>query len=75
MLFAFIMREWRDGVATRRACLLGERLGHVLVLELTIKATAGDGSSIDLPEHDVKRADDRRNVCKHVAAAQEVHRL
>jgi hypothetical protein len=31
--------------------------------------------SIDLPEHDIERANDRRDVCKHVAAAQEVHRL
>jgi hypothetical protein len=29
-------------------------------------SAAGDGSSIDLPEHDVKRADDRRDVCKQV---------
>jgi hypothetical protein len=46
-----------------------------LVLKLIIKVTEGERSSIDLPEHDVKRADDRRDVCKHVAAAQEVHRL
>ena len=36
-------------------------LGHVLVLELIIKATAGEGSLIDLPEHDVERADDCRD--------------
>jgi hypothetical protein len=30
-------------------------------------------SSVDLAKHDVERADDRRNVGKHVAAAQEVH--
>jgi len=46
-----------------------------LVLELIIKATAGEGSSIDLPEHDVERADYCRDICKHVAATQEVHRL
>jgi hypothetical protein len=28
----FITREWWDAAATRRACLLGECLGHVLVL-------------------------------------------
>ena len=28
----FITRERWDATATRRACLLGERLGHVLVL-------------------------------------------
>ena len=26
---SFITREWRDAAATRRACLLGERLGHI----------------------------------------------
>jgi hypothetical protein len=31
---------------TRRACLLGERLVHVLVLKLIIKATEGERSSI-----------------------------
>jgi len=35
----FITREWRDTATTRRACLLGERLGHVL--EPIIKAIAG----------------------------------
>ena len=39
----FITREWRDAAATRRACLLGERLGHILVLEPIIKAIAGVG--------------------------------
>jgi hypothetical protein len=34
-----------------------------------IKATDGERSSIDLPEHDVERADDRRDVGKHVPAA------
>ena len=62
----FITREWRDAAATRRACRLGERL---LVLKLIIKATEGERSSIDLPEHDVERADDRRDVGKHVPAA------
>jgi hypothetical protein len=65
----FITREWRDAAATRRACLLGERLGHILVLKLIIKATEGERSSIDLPEHDIERADDRRDIRKHVPAA------
>jgi ATP-dependent protease Clp ATPase subunit len=33
------------------------------------------GSAIDLPEHDVKRANDCRDVGKHMPAAQEVHCL
>jgi hypothetical protein len=74
-VLGFIMREWRDAATTRRACLFGKRLGHLLVLKLIIKVTEGERSSIDLPEHDVERADDRRDVCQHVAAAQEVHRL
>ena len=36
---------------------------------LARKATAGEGSSIDLPEHDIERADDRRDIGKHVPAA------
>ena len=40
---------------------------------LSRKATAGERSSID--EHDIERADDRRDIGKHVPAAQEVHRL
>ena len=74
-VLGFITREWRDAAATRRACLLGERLGHVLVLKLIIKATEGERSSIDLPEHDVERTQNGGDVGQHVAAAQEVHRL
>ena len=55
------------------AFLLGECLGHVLVLNF-IKAIAGVRSSIDLPEYDVERADDRRDIGEHVPAAQEIHR-
>jgi hypothetical protein len=29
----------------------------------------GERSSIDLPEHDIERAEDRRDVGKHVPAA------
>src|SRR2546423_10191198 len=32
-------------------------------------------SAIDLPEHDVERADDRRSIGQHRPAAQEIHRL
>jgi hypothetical protein len=31
--------------------------------------------SIDLPEHDIERTDDRRDIGKHMAAGQKVHRL
>src|SRR5438128_6027258 len=37
----FITRKWRNTAATRRACLLGESFGHVLVSKPTIAATAG----------------------------------
>ena len=70
----FITREWRDAAATRRAGLLGERLGHILVLEPFIKAMAIVRSSIDLPEHDVERADDCRHVGEHVPTGQKIHR-
>jgi hypothetical protein len=32
-------------------------------------------SAIDLPEHDVERADDCRDIGQHMPAAQEIHRL
>jgi hypothetical protein len=48
-VLGFITREWRDAAVTRRACFLGECLGHVFVLKLIIKATEGERSSIDLP--------------------------
>nr|WP_245520353.1 hypothetical protein [Phyllobacterium brassicacearum] len=32
-------------------------------------------SSVYLPKHDVERADDRRDVAQHLAAAQKVHCL
>jgi hypothetical protein len=32
-------------------------------------------SAINLAEHDIKRADDRRDVGQHVPAAQEIHGL
>jgi hypothetical protein len=58
-----------DVAAIRRAFLLGERLGHVLVLKLIIKATEGERSSIDLSEHDVERTQNGGDVGQHVAAA------
>jgi hypothetical protein len=48
-------------------------LDHGLASEPTSEATTR--SAIDLPEHDVERSDDRRDVGKHMPAAQEVHRL
>ena len=60
---------WGLGVSPC-GCLLGERLGHVLVLKLVIiKATEGEPSSIDLPEHDVERTQNGGDVGQHVAAA------
>jgi hypothetical protein len=65
-----IARKRRNTAATRRACFLGETLGHCLAPNL-IEATAGWPSAIDLSEHDVERADDRRDVGKHVPAAKK----
>jgi hypothetical protein len=47
----FITGEWRDAAATRRACLLGECLSHVLVLNLSKQCVR---SSINLPEYDIE---------------------
>ena len=54
-----------------RACLLGECLSHVLVLNISRQCVR---SSINLPEHDVERADDGRDIGEHVATGQEIHR-
>jgi hypothetical protein len=35
----------------------------------------GGRLAIDLPEHDVERADDRRDISQHMPATQEIHRL
>src|SRR6266508_4333010 len=40
-----------------------------------IEAAAGERSAIDLPEHDVERAEDRGYVGEHVAPAEEIHGL
>src|SRR5262249_6665841 len=39
------------------------------------KVMVGRWSAIDLPEHDVERANDRRDIGQHMPAAQEIHRL
>ena len=65
-----IARKRRNTATTRSACFLGETLGHVLGSNL-IEATAGQLSAIDLSERDVERADDRRDVGKHVHAAKK----
>jgi hypothetical protein len=36
---------------------------------LARKGDCGEGSSIDLTEHDIERAEDRRDIGKHVPAA------
>ena len=64
-----IARKRRNTAATRRACFLGETLGHVFGSQSYREATAGELPAIDLSEHDVERADDRRDVGKHVPAA------
>src|SRR6266446_192466 len=51
----------------------GEDLGHVAVSNYT--QGNGERSAIDLPEHDVERADDRHDIGQHMPAAQEIHRL
>src|SRR5262245_1728231 len=71
----FIARKRRNAAATRRAGFFRESLGHVVLCNLTLKLMAGRSSAIDLSEHDVERADDRRDIGQHMPAAQEIHRL
>src|SRR6476659_8764389 len=61
----FIPPKRRDAPATRRAGFLREGLGHVAVYNRTNKYNGGR-SAIDLPEHDVERAEDRRNIGQHM---------
>ena len=70
----FITRKRRDAAATRRAGFLREGLGHVTDSDVTNKCN-GRRSAIDLPEHDVERADDCRDIGQHMPAAEEIHRL
>jgi two-component system, NtrC family, sensor kinase len=69
-----LQQQRRNAAATRRAGFLREGLGHVAVSNRTNKCNGGR-SAIDLPEHDVERAEDRRNIGQHMPAAQEIHRL
>src|SRR5436305_9852279 len=43
--------------------------------QISRAARCRPSSSVDLPEHDVERAEDRRDVGEHVAFAEEIHRL
>ena len=70
----FITRKRRNAAATWRAGFLREGLGHVAVSNRANKCNGGR-SAIDLPEHDVERADDRRDIGQHMPAAQEIHCL
>src|SRR5207245_5459797 len=69
-----IAPQRRNAAATWRAGFLREGVGHVAVSNRTNKCN-GARSAIDLPEHDVERAEDRRDICQHMPAAQEIHRL
>src|SRR5262249_26925065 len=67
--------ERRNAPATGGARLFRERLGHSAASDRVCIAMLGANSAIDLAEHDVERADDRRDVRQHVPAGQEIHRL
>src|SRR5215475_9186138 len=69
-----IAPQRRNAASTQRACFLREGLGHVAVSNVSNKCNGGR-SAIDLPEHDVERADDRRDIGQHMPAAQKIHRL
>jgi hypothetical protein len=62
---AWLMRRIESGISVP---ILG-RVEQCPKAFLARKATAGEYSSIDLPEHDIERADDRRDIGKHVPAA------
>ena len=61
--------EQRDSAATGSACFSEFRSCTCPQHISARKATAGERSSIYLPEHDIERADDRRDIGKHVPAA------
>src|SRR5262245_20583540 len=65
----------RNAAATGGARLVREGVGHDAVSGRAYTAMLSAGSAIDLAEHDVERADDRRDVRQHVPASQEIHRL
>ena len=59
----------RRNTATNGVHVFSARLSVMCLAPNLIEATAGQQSAIDLSEHDVERADDRRDVGKHVPAA------
>jgi hypothetical protein len=67
----FITREWRDTAATRRAGFFGKTFAHSCLQDALWHYD--ERLSVDLPEHDIERADDRGNVGQHVATGEEVH--
>ena len=68
--------EYDDGVLFRLAAIVHciNRL-CLLLWGVILSFSTRTSLSVDLPEHDVERSDDRRDVGKHMPAAQEVHRL
>ncbi len=62
-----IAPQQRNAAATRRAGFRRKGLGHVAISNFS--QGNGEPSAIDLPEHDVERADDCRNIGQHMPAA------
>jgi hypothetical protein len=46
----------------------------VMSVSLSYQGNVSVNSSINLAEHDVERAEDRRDIGEHVAAGEEIHR-
>src|SRR5262245_49406354 len=63
----FVARKRRNTAATRGAGFFREGLGHAIFCNLTLKPMAGRWSAIDLPKHDVERADNRRDIGQHMS--------
>ena len=64
------------GDPLRAFCYAGDMTGSLQLGDYpqVIKAMVSVSSSINLPEHDVERAEDRRDIGEHVAAGEEIHR-
>ena len=72
---AKLHRKWIDlGGAVRRRPHFFSASASVTSWFSFIRPIASERLSINLPEYDVERAEDRRDIGEHVATGQEIHR-
>jgi hypothetical protein len=77
-LFPFLRFELFDECSEMRGTHIAPTVRHARCAHVLSPVAPNKTmlvSAINLAEHDIERADDRRDVGEHVPAAQEIHRL